>query len=154
MFGRKIHSHGGGINGFAAQIIRFPDDKATVVVLCNLESAPAMKIGRDLAAILFGEKYELPIRRTEIQLLPEKLKPLVGSYELSPEIVVTITVEDGQLMMQATNHPKYPLFAESESRFFLKVADAQIEFVSDEDGKVTHIVMHDEGKEGRAKRLE
>ena len=60
MFGRRIHSHGGGINGFVSQIIRFPEDKATVIVLCNHESSPVMDIGRDLAAILFGKDYEPP----------------------------------------------------------------------------------------------
>ena len=62
MFGRKIHSHGGGINGFSAQIIRFPADNVTVIVLCNLESSPTMQVGRDLAAILCGKGYELPTR--------------------------------------------------------------------------------------------
>jgi len=60
MFGRRIHSHGGGINGFVSQIIRFPEEKATVIVLCNNESSPVMDIGRDLAAILFGKDYEIP----------------------------------------------------------------------------------------------
>ena len=60
LLGRKIHSHGGGINGFVSQIIRFPEDRATVIILSNHESSPVMDMGRDLTAILFGKDYELP----------------------------------------------------------------------------------------------
>jgi CubicO group peptidase (beta-lactamase class C family) len=60
MFGRVIHAHAGGINGFAAQIIRFPEEDILVVILSNQENSPVMQIGRDLVAILFAKKYDLP----------------------------------------------------------------------------------------------
>jgi CubicO group peptidase (beta-lactamase class C family) len=59
-FGRKRISHGGGINGFSTYISRFPEEKALVVVLANYQNAPTGPIARDLAAILFGKKYEIP----------------------------------------------------------------------------------------------
>ncbi len=62
---RKMIGHGGGINGFSTFISRFVADKATVVVLSNLESANSSRIASDLAAILFGAKYELPRERVE-----------------------------------------------------------------------------------------
>ena len=65
LFKRRIHSHAGGINGFVAQIIRFPEDKVTVVVLCNLENRVVMDVGKDLAAIVLGENYELPTGEDE-----------------------------------------------------------------------------------------
>ena len=42
--------------------------------------------------------------------------------------MLTVTVEDGKLMVQATNQKKYQVFAESSTRFFYKVVDAQISF--------------------------
>ncbi|MBM3812915.1 MAG: beta-lactamase family protein [Acidimicrobiia bacterium] len=59
-FGRKLIAHGGGINGFSTAISRFPDEKALIVVLGNYMNAPAGPVARDVAAILFNEKYELP----------------------------------------------------------------------------------------------
>jgi D-alanyl-D-alanine carboxypeptidase len=56
----KMLYHGGGINGFNTTIDRYPDDDAFVVVLSNMNSPAVGKIGLALAAILFGEKYELP----------------------------------------------------------------------------------------------
>jgi len=56
-----------------------------------------------------------------------------------------ITLENGQLMAQATGQSKFALFAESETRFFLKVVDAQIEFFRNDKGEVTHLVLHQGG---------
>jgi hypothetical protein len=44
------------------------------------------------------------------------------------------------------------LFAESETRFFLKVVDAQVEFISDASGAVTHLVIHQGGQDTKAMR--
>jgi len=60
MWGRVINSHGGGINGFSSQIMRFPEKDVFFVILSNQENAPVMQIGRDLMAIFFAVKYELP----------------------------------------------------------------------------------------------
>lgn len=46
--------------GFSTSLVRFPDDKVTVIVLSNIETAGAHKIADALAAIIFGEKYEDP----------------------------------------------------------------------------------------------
>jgi CubicO group peptidase (beta-lactamase class C family) len=56
----KVIAHGGGINGFNTTIDRYPGDDACVVVLSNVNSPAVGKIGQALAAIAFGEKYDLP----------------------------------------------------------------------------------------------
>jgi CubicO group peptidase (beta-lactamase class C family) len=61
MFGRVCHSHSGGINGFASQFIRFPEQEVFFIILSNMENAPVFQMGRDLMAIFFGEDYELPV---------------------------------------------------------------------------------------------
>jgi hypothetical protein len=53
-----------------------------------------------------------------------------------------ITLEGDQLYSQATGQPKVPIFAETETKFFLKVVDAQVEFFKDESGKVLYFVIH------------
>jgi hypothetical protein len=46
----------GGINGFAAQIMRYPNEKLLVVVLSNFSFAPVSDIESDLADIVFNSK--------------------------------------------------------------------------------------------------
>lgn len=62
VFNRRLIYHGAGINGFNANFARFPEEKITVVVLRNTdfgEPSPDT-IADALAAILLGEKYDLP----------------------------------------------------------------------------------------------
>ena len=53
-FNHKFVEHGGGIAGFLTQISRYPDEKVTVIVLSNFETANPRKISRDLAGMLFS----------------------------------------------------------------------------------------------------
>ena len=64
-----------------------------------------------------------------------------------------ITREDGRLMGEATGQPKVELFPESETRFFLKVADIQIAFERNDAGYVDQLTVYQNGQEMPAKRL-
>lgn len=145
--GHKMFAHDGGIQGFNTFLGYFPDDKLVVAVLANLNGPFADQIARNLASVAHGEKVVLPVERKEITVSPEILKHYVGTYELTPKFSLAITLEDGQLVSQGTNQPKVPMFAESETRFFLKLVDAQIEFVKNEKGEVTNLVLHQNGRD-------
>ena len=80
---------------------------------------------------------------------PSILAKYVGTYELAPTFSIDITLEGSQLMAQATNQPKFPVFAESETEFFLKVVDAQIEFLKNDKGDVTSLVLHQGGQDSK-----
>ena len=60
LFGRKRIHHGGSIFGFQGHIARYVDDNTFIVFLCNQRPLNTKKISKDLAAIVFGEAYELP----------------------------------------------------------------------------------------------
>ena len=145
--GRKRIDHAGGIEGFNTQLSYYPEDRLTVVVLANLNGSAPSEIAAKLAAVAHGEKVVLAAERKEIAVPERILAEYVGSYELSPSFTLVVTLENGQLMEQATRQPKFPIFAESEVRFFLKVVDAQIEFFKNEKGEVTHLVLTQGGHE-------
>jgi hypothetical protein len=56
-------------------------------------------------------------------------------------------------MAQATGQGEIQLFPESETKYFLKVIDAKVTFVKDASGKVTHLILHQDG-DHEAKRIE
>jgi hypothetical protein len=140
-------AHDGGIQGFNTFLGYFPGDKLVVAVLANLNGPFADQIGRNLAKVVHGEKVVLPTERKEITVSPEILKQYVSTYELTPKFSLAITLEGGQLISQGTNQEKVPMYAESETMFFLKLVDAQIEFVKNEKGEVTNLVLHQNGRD-------
>lgn len=95
----------------------------------------------------------LPTERQAAKVNPAVYSGLVGEFELAPGFVLAVTREGDQIFGQATGQPKAELFPESESRFFLKVVDAQIDFERGPDGKATGLVLHQGGRDMPAKRV-
>lgn len=153
LFKRKRISHGGGINGFRTDISRYPDDDVCIIVLSNFEYSSTGKISQDLAAIVFGEKYELPKERKVVKIDPKIYDAYVGQYELEPDFIISITKENDRLFAQATGQPKAEIYPESETKFFLKVVDVQITFVKNEKGEITQLILHQAGEDQPAKKI-
>ena len=68
----------------------------------------------------------------------------MGEYELGPGFNIEVMLDGDQLMVQATGQPKIPIFPESETRFFLKVVEAELEFVVNED-EATGLILYQSG---------
>ena len=149
--GHKVIDHGGGIEGFNTFLAYYPEDKLTVVVLANLNGNAPQEIATRLAAVAHGEKVELPSERKEITVAPRILEQYIGTYELAPKINMMITLDGGQLISQVSGQGKVPLFAESETKFFPKVVDAEIDFGKDDKG--AYLVLHQGGRDMRALRI-
>lgn len=60
-FERQTTVHSGSNKGFSSFIMRFPDEKVTIIILSNSDETSATKVANNLAAIVFGETYKLPI---------------------------------------------------------------------------------------------
>jgi putative CocE/NonD family hydrolase len=110
--------------------------------------------GRVSHILLHQGGYKIQVRNTaypwpepkkehkEIQIDPNVSDVYAGSYELAPNQIFTITRENDSLFAQLTGQPKIKVFPESEATFFYKVVDAQITFVRDKEGNVSHLVIH------------
>jgi CubicO group peptidase (beta-lactamase class C family) len=96
---------------------------------------------------------ESTVSSKELKVDEKILNSYVGEYELSPTFTIVVSVKAGALKAQASGQPEFDLFAESETRFFLKVVDAQIDFVKDGNGKVTHLVLHQSGQDIKANKV-
>jgi len=90
---------------------------------------------------------------TEAKVDPRVYESYVGEYELAPNFIITITNEDGKLMGQPTGQPKAQLFPTSETEFFLKIVNAQVTFVKNEQGQVSQLILHQNGRNMPAKKI-
>ncbi len=142
--GRTRIGHGGGINGFSTVIIRYPEADAAVIVLSNVDNGDANGVGSRLANVLFDEPVEFPWDRKEAVIDPKLLDRYTGTYDLKA-IRIEVTAEDGKLFVHPTGQPKMQAFPQSDTSFFLKVADVSFDFVTAGDGKAAQIVLHQGG---------
>jgi CubicO group peptidase (beta-lactamase class C family) len=150
--GRKVIQHGGGIDGFNTFLSYYPDDKLTVAVLANLNGQTPNQIAAKLATVAHGGVVQTTSERKEMTLPVATLTRYVGSYELGPGANMMIRLDGERLTTQLTGQQQFPIFAESETKFFLKVVDAQVEFFTDASGAVTHAVMYQNGRERKVPR--
>lgn len=154
-FNRQLITQGGLNSGFAVGIFRYPEEKVCIILLNNFENAAPYipRAGHDLAAILFGEKLELPRSRTAVKVDPKIYDALVGEYEFGPNRVITITRVDDKLFAQRTGGPVDEILPENETTFFLTVADVQLIFVKDDTGKVSGMTLRANGQEFKGKKI-
>ncbi len=153
-FNRRAIFHPGGVPGFTGMMTRFPDDKLVIILLGNLENSQVIRASRDLSAIVYGDKYEIPVERQSVKIDPKILVAYVGEYEDRPGRITSILVENDTLMLKLAGQPVgTPLLAESETQFFHPVQDIQIAFVKNANGQVVEMTLRLNGREFRAKKI-
>jgi CubicO group peptidase (beta-lactamase class C family) len=95
-----------------------------------------------------------PPAHVEVEVAPAVLGRYVGRYELAPGVEFDVALRDGRLAVQLTGQPRFPVFAESPTRFFYKVVEAQLAFQLDAAGEVTGLVLHQSGVAQPARKIE
>ena len=111
------------------------------------------KFNTNLEDSLFDRDAQAAGGRKEITVPPAILAQYVGTYKLTPQLDLMITLEGNQLFTQASGQTKFPLFAESETKFFMKIYGVETEFIKDDKGVVTHLIHRQSGNELKAPRL-
>lgn len=126
--------HSGGIFGSATYFIHSPSEDVSVVVLANVSGPRVNEYANDLLKIVHGRDIQVEKPKATIEVEESFLKRLVGTYELMPGFELDVTTENGKLYAQATGQQRFRLFAESKTKYFLKVVKAQVEFDIDLNG--------------------
>lgn len=113
--GLKTIDHGGAFVGFRAEMIRFPEQRFSVIVLANRGDANPTRMGYEVADVFLKDQYKEETETTEnadesafakaktITLPTPKLKQLEGTYwnkedKISRKLVVindTLTYDRG-----------------------------------------------------------
>ncbi|HEX8000795.1 MAG TPA: CocE/NonD family hydrolase [Pyrinomonadaceae bacterium] len=97
--------------------------------------------------------FDINAGKTAIKLDQKIYDAYVGQYELGPGFIINVTKEDGKLMGEAPGQPKFELFPESETKFFLTAGNIQITFVKDEKGNVSGLVLRQNAKDLTSKKI-
>jgi CubicO group peptidase (beta-lactamase class C family) len=139
--------HNGETAGYSAAMFVFAPKKIAVVVVSNTATERTTELAEKIIQTALGmSPPPIAVRKT-IRLQPDVLKQYEGTYALSLLFAITVTAEDGKLMAQATGQNKAQIFPESETKFFYKIVDAQIDFEKGKDGKIEKLILHQNGQD-------
>ena len=78
--GLRFVAHSGSWVGFGAQLLRFPEQRFSVICLCNDESAEPTALALRIADIYLGDRFDVPPRRPASADRDEA--PILGTDEL------------------------------------------------------------------------
>lgn len=148
--GREIVWHNGGTGGYRSFIGYDPKTRSGAVVLSNTSTMTGVD---EVGLQLLDPSAAKPAERKTVTVDAKTLDRYAGHYELAPGFILQFMREGGRFFTQATGQPKFEVFAESDTKFFLKVVDARLTFETDPQGNATAVVLHQNGMEQRAKRL-
>jgi len=108
-----------------------------------------------LMLVAKGFRFLLPTDgsdRVAITLKPEVLERYVGAYRINANQAITITREGTSLFAKLGRALPVELFAESDTAFFARAANAQVAFIVD-GGKASRLVMNLNDLESSADRI-
>ena len=95
---------------------------------------------------------QAPKEKELITVSADILKSYEGVFEIQPGFDLTITSLENQLFAQATGQQKFELFAESKTKFFLKVVKASVVFHVNEKGEINALTLNQGGRAMRAEK--
>jgi CubicO group peptidase (beta-lactamase class C family) len=147
----EIVWHGGATGGFRCFALFERERRAGVVMLTNSASERNDDIPFHL---LSGRPLKpAPPPRVAVALSAEALERLVGRYRFSATRFIFVTREDDRLFAQLTGQWRFEVFPESPATFFWLIAEAQMTFDIDPDGRVTGLVFRQNDRVAPAQRI-
>jgi CubicO group peptidase (beta-lactamase class C family) len=152
--GKEIIWHNGGTGGYRSFVGYDPKARVGVVVLSNTFTNAGVD---DIGVHLLDARAPLikpPKEHKEIDVDPKLFDGYVGRYQLAPNFIISVTREGDRLFAQATNQAKLEIFPEGERDFFYKAVDAQITFEIGSQGRASALILHQNGANVPAQRIE
>jgi len=151
--GLKVVEHGGAWVGFRAALVRFPEQKFSVVILANLDAINPSGLAFGVADIYLADLIKAPskeeAKKTPTIAVPkaepvkalsaEELNEYAGTYvsEELLDIHYKLTVEKDMLKIEMRTMEPAPLKALAPDKFLLPSYGLNVEFVRGTGGNVT-----------------
>ncbi|HMF57661.1 MAG TPA: serine hydrolase [Pyrinomonadaceae bacterium] len=152
--GLNVVEHAGGYLGYRATIRLYPTERTIVILLSNNSTINATPLARQIAKIYLGERMVQP---TGARVDPAILQSYVGKYEgdasVMPNLIIEITLENGELFITSPIKPKTKLIAQSATEFQIAETASSVTFNQDGQGNVTGLLLKTRRVNVNARRL-
>lgn len=150
--GRPSVSHTGSTSGYRAYLARFPEDRLSVALLCNVGNASPGRLGGQVADLFLPEP--IPASTPEQRGPPgeggqeeepdppaptaAELEAYVGAYHSADaEVTFRLAVDDGELVLHRRPDDRFALRPTGSDEF--RGGPGGIRFIRDGDGRVVEL---------------
>jgi CubicO group peptidase (beta-lactamase class C family) len=100
--GLPIVEHGGALFGYRTELLRFPEQKFSVITLCNLGTSSPRNLANQVADIYLAGQFPADNKSATESVSAQKVdpQPYVGSYRnVASHAVYTLASADGDLVL-------------------------------------------------------
>lgn len=162
--GLRTVSHAGALAGYRAQLMRFPDQNFSVIILANRGDFNPTALSFRVANVFLKDQF---VSETGEESDKEavagpreaserfELQQMTGSYEIAPAIIAEISIKDDSLhVLQLWNQSEYNL-SRSGNNIFVIPGAGNIQFIFSElkDGSAQMLTVFQNGNSTPAKRI-
>jgi CubicO group peptidase (beta-lactamase class C family) len=158
--GLKTVEHSGADAAYRTNILRFPDQHFSVVVLANAGDLDTTALSFKIADIYLTDRLQPAlvqpsfVDKPTVRVDPQVLDAYVGDYEFRPGLILSFTRDNDQLIVRQTGQPSAPLRAISVTAFTGKAGLSEFVFDGPAQGrKVQRAVFHQNGGSIPMKRV-
>ena len=147
--------HNGQTGGYHSIMFVNRKSNRAVVVLSNTASGEVDQLGTKIMALLKGDDVKPREFRKTVEVNERVCASYVGKYKLNDAFMFDVAyAKDTKtgLTVQLTGQPAFRMFPSSDTRWFLKIVEAEIEFTVDDTGKCTALTLHQNGLQQTAKK--
>jgi CubicO group peptidase (beta-lactamase class C family) len=161
-FGFMVEGRGDDINfnlrgrthGYACFMTVYPAKGQGAVIMTNSDNGPLL-IQEILCAL--SEVYDWPHYKSEekpvLRLDPETYRQYVGKFEVTPDYVLDVEVEDYYLVIRPTGQTPTKFYAEGQTLFYAIDPYVRVQFIRDSSGMCDRLVLWQQDYELEAKRI-
>jgi CubicO group peptidase (beta-lactamase class C family) len=155
--GLKTVEHSGAHGGYRTVLLRFPEQRFSVILLANLAEITPAKLARQVADIylegrlgpaLPKEGKDDPKGKVDRKLLDR----YAGAYRLAPGVILTFAREKDRLVLRAPG-ARHVLGQLSETGFVIRTSGVRYEFMKSAGGSIDKVKRSFAAEETEAPRV-
>lgn len=138
--GKPAVMHGGYWAGYKSEIVRLPQEKLSVAVLCNNTYADptgyafrVIDVMLDIAPPPSEGPASEAKQPVSVKVPPEVFDRYTGNYAFMPGQVLTVSRQGDKYLLANNGGAELPLIAQSQTQFLFPMFGATLNFVAEEN---------------------
>lgn len=133
---RRVIHHSGSCEGFLTEMHRYVDDDFAVVILSNYGFTAVNKLCKEIAALAFEEKDELPVKPEVYPMSNSTLESYLGIYE-EGDLKLELKKEHERISLVINDETVLSAYPVSENTFHHTWIDEEYTINKDENGQLS-----------------